>query len=196
MSDSARVQQMKDLIRRHLEKVGARRWKAVRLQCPDISDATFWRYIKAVREEAEVEAGLGASVVQSISQATSDEVPNLGAFPSFYNPLQKARLYQSLLADAEIMRAQAVDHRGRITNWRMFEKSIQLRERLVCQQGEVVDFFQDQETGEKFFAQIIEFVDELPKEVAIKFHQQLHELQQQRLVGAPKYIVTTAAASA
>jgi hypothetical protein len=63
----------------------------------------------------------------------------------------------------------------------MFEKSIQLRERLVCQQGEVMDFFQGQKAGEQLIAEIIEIVDELPKEVASKFMGRLHQLQQRRL---------------
>jgi hypothetical protein len=190
MSDSERMQQIKDVIRRHLAEVGATRWKAVRLHCPDISDATFWRYVKAVRDEAGEKLGPSAPTNGSAGQSSDGEVPCLGALPGFYNPLQKARLYESLLADAEIMRAQAVDHRGRITNWRMFEKSIQLRERLVSQQGEVMEFFQSQEGWNQFFAQIIEIVDELPKEVTIKLMERLYGLQQQRLAAAPQNLAS------
>jgi hypothetical protein len=180
MSGSERTQQIKDTIRRHLEDVGATRWKTVRLQCPEISDATFWRHVKAVRDEARANEAPGEAPKPHGSQ-TPDDVPRLGALPAFYNPLQKARLYESLLADAETMRAQAVDHRGRITNWRMFEKSIQLRERLVCQQGEIMDFFQSQNVGELLIAEIGEMVGELPSEVAHKFMDRLHQLQQRRL---------------
>lgn len=147
MSDSERTQQIKDMIRRHLEEVGTTRWRAVRLHCSDISDATFWRYVKAVREEIAEKPGPSAPTNRSAGQAWDDEVPCLGALPGFYNSLQKARLYELLLADAETMRGQAVDHRGKITNWRMFEKSIQLRERLVSQQGEVMGFFQAKKVG-------------------------------------------------
>jgi len=182
MSDSERMQQVKDIIRRHLEEVGPAQWKAVRLRCPDISDATFWRYVKAVREEGGNEEDREGPPEPIRGQAPDQEVLPVGALPGFYNPLQKARLYESLLADAEIMRAQAVDHRGKITNWRMFEKSIQLRERLVTEQAELMEYFQNQEANKQFFAQIIEVVDdELPKEVTYKFIRRLHELQQKRL---------------
>lgn len=107
MSDSERAQQIKDLIRRHLAEVGAAQWKVVRRQCQDISDATFWRHVKTVREEGnEQEDQIGAAAAPAV--ATDDDVPPVGALPAFYNPLQKARQYESLLADAEALRAHAL----------------------------------------------------------------------------------------
>jgi hypothetical protein len=192
MPDSARTQQIKDLIRSHLAEVGSKRWKAVRLQCPDISDATFWRYRTAVRDENEEKLDPGPSSNHSASQAPDDDVPNLGALPAFYNPLKKARSYESLLADADTMRAQAVDHRGRIINWRMFEKSIQLRERLISQLGDTMEFFQDQEATKQFFAQVVEIMDELPKEIAEKFVKRLYHLQERRLAPSNSSVTTKA----
>ena len=192
MSDSEGAQQIKDMIRKHLEQVGAARWKAIRLQCPEISDATFWRYVKAVRDEAPKDEGPDEAS-KPIFSHPQEEVPRLGALPAFYNPLQKARLYESLLADAEIMRSQSVDHRGRITNWRMFEKSIRLRERLVAQQGEMINFFQDQDAINLFFAEVMEMAKDLPKEAAEKFVRRLHAIQQRRLAAPQSNITTTGA---
>jgi hypothetical protein len=181
MSESERARQIKEVIRRHLEEVGARRWKAVRIQCPEISDATFWRYVNAVRKETSKEVESDGTVQPIPSLAPNDEIPRLGEFPAFYTPLQKARLYESLLADAETMRTQAVDSRGRIINWRMFEKSIQLRERLVSQQVEVIDFFQNQEALKLFNDQLLKLAADLPTDVARNFVEQLTELQKRRL---------------
>src|SRR5690242_13592144 len=117
MSDSERAQQIKDKIRRHLGEVGAAGWRAIRAECPEISDATFWRYVKAVREEGNKEGDHDEPATGPTPKADED-VPRLGALPTFYNPLQKAWLYEALLADAEALRAHAVDRRGKITNAR------------------------------------------------------------------------------
>lgn len=183
MSDSERAKQVKDLIRRHLAEVGAARWKVVRRQCQDISDATFWRHVKTVREEGnEEEDEIGAAAAPAV--ATDDDVPPVGALPAFYNPLQKARQYESLLADAEALRAHALDRRGKITDARQFEKSIVLRERLLAQQAEILNFFQNQEANKVFYEQLTEMVMELPKEVARKFIERLGELQQRQLAAS------------
>src|SRR5579859_1754025 len=118
MSESEAAQRVKDAIRRHLEEVGPTRWKAVRILCPDVSDATFWRCVKAVRTEGD-RAHDTVRSAPTASPAADDDVPCLGALPAFYNPLQKARLYESLLADAEALRAHAVDRRGKITDARL-----------------------------------------------------------------------------
>jgi len=89
MVESERAQRIKRMMRKHLEEFGAANWKAVRLQWPDISDATFWRYVS--REKPDGAAGPGGPVEQSAVQATGEEVLNLGALPSFYDPYQKAR---------------------------------------------------------------------------------------------------------
>ena len=185
MSDSERAQSVKNLIRRHLKEFGAAQWKAVRGQCPEISDATFWRYVKAVREEGNKE-GEGGEAVPSPCPLADCGVPLFGALPAFYDPLQKARLYESLLADAEALRAHAVDRRGKITNARQFEKSILLRERLVSQQAEMMNFFQDQETTQRFLDEVLEIASDLPKEAEAKLMARLEEEQQRRLK-APQF---------
>jgi hypothetical protein len=179
MSDSARAKQVKDMIRNHLEVVGAAEWKAVRTQCPEISDATFWRYVKAVREEGN--KGEAHEAATSPDPTADSDVPRLGALPAFYNPLQKARLYEALLADAEALRAHAVDRRGKITNARQFEKSILLRERLLSQQAEMMNFFQSQEATTLFFKEIIEITGDLPEAVVRKLMTRMHEEQERRL---------------
>jgi len=180
MSDSECVQQIKDKIRRHLKEVGAAEWKAVRLQCPEISDATFWRYVKAVRAEGNKEEN-GGEAVPSPRAPADDGVPRLGALPAFYDPLQKARQYESLLADAEALRAYAVDRRGKITNPRQFEKSILLRERLLSQQAKMMEFFQSQETMNLFFEETLEIAADLPEATVHKLMKRLEEEQLRRL---------------
>jgi hypothetical protein len=183
MSDSSRAQLVKNLIRRHLEEVGAAGWKMIRTQCPEISDATFWRYVKAVREEGNKVGDTDEPTTISTREAESD-VPRLGALPAFYDPLQKARQYEALLSDAEALRAHAVDRRGKITNARQFEKSILLRERLLSQQAEMMNFFQSQQTAKLFFDEIVEFADDLPEETRQKLMARLREQQQRRLASA------------
>lgn len=180
MADSERAQQVKNAIRRHLAEVGAAEWKTVRIQYPEISDATFWRYVKAVREEGNKE-GPPDEVATVPSPVADCDVPRVGALPAFYNPLQKARMYEALLADAEALRAHAVDRHGKISDARQFEKSIVLRERLLSQQAEMMNFFQDQETWKLFFDEILEIAGDLPEVAARKLMTRLQEEQQRRL---------------
>lgn len=181
MSDSERTQQIKDTIRHHLATVGATRWKAVRVQCPDISEATFWRYVKAAREELEKEAVPEEAPAPTKTHHPDGGVPRLGALPAFYNPLEKARQYESLLADVEIMRSRSLDYRGRVTNMRMLERSILLRERLLRQQAEVMDYFQNQEVFQQFFNEVLEIAADLPEAGVRRLAARLEELQRLRL---------------
>jgi len=66
MVESQRAAQVKDMIRQHLEAVGPKNWTSVRVHCPEISDATFWRYAKSIREEL----GIGLGPVPLVSQAS------------------------------------------------------------------------------------------------------------------------------
>jgi hypothetical protein len=184
MSDSDRTHQIKDTIRNHLATVGATRWKAVRLQCPEISEATFWRYVKAVREELEKEAVPEEDPARTEKHDPNGGVPRLGSLPAFYNPLEKARQYESLLADVDIMRSRSLDYRGRVTNMRMLERSILLRERLLRQQAEVMDYFQNQEAMQLIFDELVETAKDLPKESVLKLMARLDELQHRRLSGS------------
>jgi len=168
------------MIRKHLATVGATRWKAVRLQSPEISEATFWRYVKAVREELERTTLLDDAPPPEQPELY-DGVPRVGELPAFYNPLQKARQCEELLADAEIMRSGSLDYRGRVTNLRILERSILLRERLLRQQSEVMGYFQNQEAMKLFYDELIEIASDLPEEGVRKFMMRLHELQQRRL---------------
>jgi hypothetical protein len=180
MSDSSRAQLVKSRIRKHLDEVGSADWKMVRSQCPEISDATFWRYVRAVREEGNKVGDADDATTSSTREAESD-VPRLGALPAFYDPLQKARQYEALLSDAEALRAHAVDRRGKIINARQFEKSILLRERLLSQQAEMMNFFQSQEMEKLFFDEIVEIAADLPEETQRKLMERLYEQQQRRL---------------
>jgi|KBSSwiStaDraftv2_1062776.scaffolds.fasta_scaffold403371_2 hypothetical protein len=183
MSDSVRTHQIKDTIRNHLATVGATRWKAVRLQCPEISEATFWRYVKAVREEWE-RTTVPDETPPLERPDPHDGVPRVGELPAFYNPLQKARQYEALLADAEVMRSRSLDYRGKVTNLRMLERSILLRERLLRQQAAVMGYFQNQEAMKLFYDELIEIASDLPRETVLKLMTRLHELQQRRLAAS------------
>ena len=180
MADNDRTQQIKSAIRKHLGSVGASRWKIVRAQYPEISEATFWRHVKAVREEAAGAVGPRASALPSREDGTGP-VPPVGALPAFYSPLKKAGQYETLLADAETMKQQAMDQRGRITDRVMYERSIVMREKLLREQQQVMAFFQNQETQKQFYDCLIEVICEEAPGVQIKLMEKLQALQEGRL---------------
>lgn len=180
MVDGERVQQIKNTIRRHLETVGATRWKVVQSQYPGISEATFWRYVKAVREEIAVaEAPLPSA--GSAHEDIIDSTPPLGSLPAYYNPLKKGRQYESLVADAEAMKAQALDHRGRITDRIMYERSILVREKLMREQQQVMAFFQSEEVNQQYHDCLVEVIAAEAPEVHRKLMEKLQSLQEKRL---------------
>jgi hypothetical protein len=122
-----RTQILRGAIAQHLEMHGPRNWKLLWERFPDVSRASFWRHVKAVREAP---ADLG----RNATDQTPLETGGQRLFPPFFEPLQKLAEYERLLPEAEEMGRQAMNNQGKITNWRMYAKSIDMRRDLLQEQ--------------------------------------------------------------
>src|SRR6185312_8603266 len=98
----------------------------------------FWRHVKAVRPP---------SIVASAKpvEPAAPEVTGEGLFPPFFEPMKKLAEYERLLAEVEEMARQAKDNHGRITNWRMHAKSLEMRRTLLEDQITAAQMLVDME---------------------------------------------------
>ena len=182
MVESERTAQIKDMIRQHLEAIGPKNWNSVRARCPEISDATFWRYAKSIREELGMGLGPAGAPVPPVPSANAERVLQAAAGPGFfdfYNVAQKVRQYEGLLAQAETMAAHARDHRGRIVNWRMYAKAIALQDKLLWEQLQFMEVLQRTEAAEQFYKTVVRVVAATAPEVARKIMKDLYALKEQ-----------------
>jgi hypothetical protein len=121
------IQNLDEAIEQHLERHGARNWKMVKERFPDISNATFWRHVKVLRQAPVIPDPKPAEQVLS-------QMGGHGLFPKFFEPLKKLAEYERLLAEVEEMGRQAKNNQGKIVNWRMYVKSMEMRRTLLEQQ--------------------------------------------------------------
>lgn len=168
MPDTASIKQLKEAISQHLDTVGPRNWKLVRDRFPEIAPATFWRYVRQVKGGGpQFNSDRGDGVTAGIDYPEIN-VPLPGIPPDFYKPLEKAAAWERLLADAEKLRDQACDKSGKIVNWRMFDRSILLREHLLLQQKDAIAEFLKFHNAQKFYDELIETVSTASPEVVSK----------------------------
>lgn len=135
MVDSQLEREVKEAIEVHLRTVGPCKWAALQGRFPSISRATFWRYVRTVRDAVEDEQ-------QADADADQAEAPPY--MPAFEKMLQKMERdaearrtgtvpvprqleqIQALVADSEKLKRSCLDRSGNIRNAALFHKSIAL----------------------------------------------------------------------
>jgi hypothetical protein len=119
---------LRQAISQHLNSCGPRGWSTVRERFPEISNATFWRHVKAVRDVPP------ATATQPSYLKPRTEDDSIRLFPSFFEPMKKLAELERLLPEAEEMGRQARNPQGKIINWRMHAKSLEMRRELLREQ--------------------------------------------------------------
>ena len=168
--DRYRQEGLRKAIRKHLTDYGARNWKLVREKFTDIPHATFWRVVKAVREEKNDE-----------SKASNTSTPDLAAprpilFPDYCEPVQKLAEYESVIRSAQELIDQAKGPGGKIKNWQMHAKGVALRESLVRNQVEVMGQLHALGKDACLYQAVVDLVTELTPDRQKSFMHRLHEL--------------------
>jgi len=168
-----RVQILREAIAQHLELHGPRDWCLVWERFPDMSRATFWRHAKAVREAP---ADLERKPTEQVSpQITGDRL-----FPPFFEPLKKLAEYERLLPEAEEMGRQAMNNQGKIINWRMYAKSMEMRRALLQEQIAAAQLLLDMGKVQRLFDAVFETVSAASPELAMVVMTRLAALQESR----------------
>jgi hypothetical protein len=176
--DVFRLNGLRNSVRKHLTEHGARDWKLVKDQFADVPHATFWRTVKAVRQEGDVQSKGN----EPSPQDPAADQPLL--FPGYCEPLKKLAEYQSLIRSAQELIDQARGPGGKIKNWQMHAKGVALRESLVRNQVQVMADLVNQDVMEIFSIAVLDVVDEaapavLPRVVA-RFRE-LHGMSPEQL---------------
>jgi hypothetical protein len=172
-----RAQFLREAIKRHLKIHGPREWNLIREQFPEISHATFWRHVKAVRE--------GLPPVEEKPGPTSEPDHGLGGrlFPPFFDPLKKLTDLERVLFEVEEMGRQAKNGQGKITNWRMHAKSIEMRRSMLAEQAELAERLADLGKIQRLYDSIMEVIEGVSPDVAKEIMLRLGHLQERLAEG-------------
>jgi hypothetical protein len=170
-----RVQILRETIKQHLEAHGPRNWSLVRQRFPDISHATFWRHVKAVREIPPTGGSSRPSAVPDASLASGN-----GEFGALFEPLKKLADYERLLPEVEEMGRQAKNDRGRIINWRMHAKSLELRRTIILEQVMTAQHLWDLGRMQHLYDEVLEALSAASPELQRDVMTRLSALQERR----------------
>lgn len=172
-----RIQNLDEAIEQHLEHHGPRNWKIVRARFPDISDATFWRHVKVVRQPHTVPDAKPGEVVTPDTRGDR-------FFPPFFEPMKKLAEYERLLAEVEEMARQAKNNQGKIINWRMYAKSMEMRRTLLEDQITAAQMLVNMDKITRHYDLIVEALKSAPQEIVIEFAERVRELNENQLRSA------------
>jgi hypothetical protein len=180
MANTDRVKQVKDAIIEHLRTIGARDWEDVKKDFPDISAASFWRYVKQAKEHlnkksAPASPDLFNSEKASAASLEPWEKPELN---STFRMLKHAERFYELHTDVLALRQQALIGEGPIRDTRLFARTIRLRQQLLCDEMNVVDRVHNTDVKTKFLDEIVEEVSKASPEVAKTIMVSLHNLNE------------------
>ena len=169
MIDSNRTSQLRKAITIHLKNVGPKKWDLLRADFPEISNATFWRRVKEVRQELEEPLVAETPAVDQLGTAGStDHVQEHITQFGFFAHLQQGLRLRRLFADAEILRQQSLDKQGKILNHTMYTKSITLREKLLNSELQMMEKWATINHQTEFYSKFVEVVSAASPEVAKK----------------------------
>ena len=166
-----RIQILREAIAQHLDVHGPRDWSLVWERFPDISRATFWRHVKAVREAL-------SDPVPKLAEQAPLQIYGDSLFPPFFEPLKKLAEYERLLPEAEEMGRQARDNRGKIINWRMYAKSMEMRRGLLQEQIAAAQQLLDMGKMQRLYDAVLETVCAAAPELARDIMVRLRDLQE------------------
>ena len=161
MACPERTKQVQEAISNHLKTVGACDWEDVKKDFPDVSTASFWRYVKAAKEQLNrPSAPTVASDLFAPREDTPDhsepwEKPDLN---QAFRMLKHGERFYELYADILALRQHALDATGTIRDPQLFAKSIRLRNQLLNDEIGVVDWIRDADHMTNFYQAIVDTI--------------------------------------
>jgi hypothetical protein len=121
-------------IEAHLLTSGSCDWRTVRNHHGDVSNATFWRILREVKQAKAQQADrpnpIAADATSSVSARESiDPLPLL--FPGVLSTSYLTFEFEQAREDLDRMRAYCLDAEGKVTQPSTFNQYLKLRDRLV-----------------------------------------------------------------
>ncbi len=184
-----------EAINAHLREVGSRDWEKLEARFPDVPKATFWRWIKQVRDkqsDAPSRQKIQAAS-KRVRQVVEDVEEVRGMLPATPAPAYMAskgaeaeasinflgRLNQ-LYEDAEKLREFSMTPEGKIKIPMFFSQSIKLRGDLLRTGITTLQEIYDLRMVQGFHDAIIEAIGEASPEVQKLVIDRLHRLNKER----------------
>ncbi len=158
-------------IRAHLLDERKGQWAVVRDAHPGIKEATFWRLVNEVKAEMAQAALSAGAASQAVSDGPGAALTAIApgtawrALNAKYSAVDVDREFDSLVADAELLRRHALDADGKIANPVLFERSCKLRERLHAHRRDTWAEMLSGERAEVFYSTIIDVIGEASPEL-------------------------------
>lgn len=117
-----------DDIKRHVMTVGSKQWSMVKARHPHVSEASFWRYVRAAKRELATEDDLRVAIERRESR-------DVAAFDTHGGPgrIDYLAAYRQLYADVGALRDHALNSDGSIRSPMVFDRSIKRRAALLAQ---------------------------------------------------------------
>jgi hypothetical protein len=193
-------------IRQHLRLVGPRDYDGLMAKYPEMSRATFYRYLKAAREQEEASAaahGTGAlrlaqqrirSQVEPPDKVQAKIKAHLPTAPSpavvAADPVNASRAFQffaffnQIVGDAELLRGTAVikndDGTEKVRNPAMLEKSMRGRLAILDTYLHSVEAVYNMERIRELYDLVIEEVGKASPDIQMAVLARLRELDNRR----------------
>lgn len=184
-------------IEEHLATHGPQRWALVRDRWPDISEASWWRLVARAKRKIADEAILEESrrkLAERAAQTTAEEkaeavAANLPATvsPDFVSKsgsrgmaqLDLLSKFESLFADAMLLREYAVNPEGKIKNPHFFRDSVALRDKLLGTALRACESIWNLRRQISFYDLVVEEIAKASPEVAQQIMERLQKLNEE-----------------
>jgi hypothetical protein len=125
-------------IKRHIVTVGSKHWAVVQARHPDVSPASFWRYVR------EAKGDLAAEDMRVVCEqgVRSSPCPDQGCGPGDVAAFEAQGVprridylagYRQLFADVGALRQSALNADGSVRSPAIFDRSIKRRLALIAQ---------------------------------------------------------------
>jgi hypothetical protein len=127
-----------DDIKRHIVTVGSKSWAVVQARHPEVSPASFWRYVREAKRD------LAADEMRVVSEQGVRAAPypdqgggsgDVAAFEAHGKPHRMDFLgaYREMFADVATLRQSALNADGSVRSPTIFDRSIKRRLALIAQ---------------------------------------------------------------
>jgi hypothetical protein len=162
-----------EMIRAHIVEHGERDWAIVRARLPDISDATFWRYVRRTRSGAPAPSvGEARRRLAVAANASCDAL----AGPSVGMTADLGVHLAQLFHDVDLLRAYSMKD-GTVKIPTLFTQAIGLRERAILAAVKSRDAILYEAEATAFYKAVVDEVAAVDGAVAHRIMMRLTALQ-------------------
>ena len=178
-SKKIKLQAVND-IQQHLQDVGSKDWADLRVKYKDVPEATFYRWVKAIKlgklttkktvvaakKEIEKKIKNGQRVAKVLPAAPSPDYIAKSQSKNGLDMVAFLTQYESLYEDTLMLRESSFTKEGKLRNMRTFSESVKLRTSLLDTKLKAMKEIWDLQQMQKFYEIVLlEIQQESPETV-------------------------------